>query len=74
VDDFDDLLARLNALDDFLPERFLLNAFNKIAGHLEIHVCFKQRHPDLAQGISDIGLGNLAEAAQVPKDILQFAG
>ena len=65
MDDFDDLLAGLDALDDFLAERFGFDAFDKIAGDLEIDVGFQQRQPHLAQGIADIGLGDFAQTAQI---------
>jgi hypothetical protein len=73
VDEFDDLLARLNALDDFLTDGFAFDTFNEIAGHLEIHIGFQQRKPDFAQRVGDIGFGDLAEAAQVAERALEFA-
>src|ERR1019366_1259613 len=41
---FDDLLAGLDAGDDFRAERFGFDALDKIARDLEIHVGFEQRH------------------------------
>src|SRR5581483_3614630 len=73
MDDLDDLLAGLDALDDFLAESLGFDAFDEIAGDLEIDIGLQQGEPDLAQGISDIGLGNFAEAAQVLEGILEFA-
>ena len=64
VDDFDDLLAGLDALDDFRADGLGFDALDEIAGDLEIHVGFQQRHADLAQGIGDVGLGNFPEPAQ----------
>ncbi len=73
VDDFDDLLAGMDALDDFLAEGLGLDAVDEIAGDLEIDVGFEQRHADFAQGIGDVGLGNFAEAAQVFEGVLELA-
>ena len=73
VDDFDDLLAGLDAGDDLRAERFGFDALDEIAGDLEIHVGLQQRHADLAQGIGDVGLGNFAEAAQIAEGVLEFA-
>ena len=38
VDDLDDLLTRVDALDDLLSDRLLLDIFNELFGHLEVHV------------------------------------
>ena len=74
VDDLDDLLTGLNALDDFDPDGLGLDALDEIASDLEIHVGIEQRQPDLAQGVADVGLGNLAQPAQIAKDLLELAG
>ena len=73
VDDFDDLLARLDALDDFSADGLGLDALDEIAGDLEIHVGLQQRHADFAQGIADVRLGDFAEAAQVAEGVLELA-
>ena len=73
VDDFDDLLAGLDALDDFRAEGLGFDALDEIAGDLEIHVGFEQRHADLAQGIGDVGLGNFSEPAQIAEGVLELA-
>ena len=74
VDNLDDLLSRLDALDDLLAERLGLDPFDEVAGHLEIHIGLEQREPDLPQRVADVGLGNLAQSAQVAEGVLQFAG
>jgi len=73
VDDLDDLLAGLDAGEDFRADGLGLDAFDEIARDLEIHVGVKQRHADFAQGIADIALGNLAETAQVFEGVLELA-
>ena len=59
--------------DDFRAEGLGFDALDEIAGDLEIHVGFEQRHADFAQRIADVGLGNFAEAAQVAKGVLELA-
>ena len=56
MDDFDDLLSRLDALNDFLADGLGFDALDKIARDLEIHVGLQQRQPDLAEGLTDVGL------------------
>src|SRR5207248_9851760 len=73
VNNFDDLLARLDALNDLLAERFALHPLDEIAHHLEIDVRIQQGQPDLAQGVADVSFGNLAQAAQVLEGALEFA-
>ena len=73
VDDFDDLLAGLDALDDFRADGLGLDAFDEIAGDLEIDVGFEQRQAHFAQGVADVVLGNFAEAAQIAKGVLELA-
>ncbi len=73
VDDFDDLLAGLDALNDLGADGFGFDALDEVAGDLEIHVGLQQRHADLAQGIGHVGLGDFSEPAQVPERVLEFA-
>ena len=74
VDDFDDLLAGMDALDDFLAEGLGFDAVDEIAGDLEIDIGFEKSHTDLAEGVRDIGLGDFTEAAQVLEGVLELAG
>src|ERR1043166_7799055 len=73
VNHFDHLLTRLNALDDLLPERFGFYPLDEITDHLKIDIGIQQGQPDFTQGIADVGLRNLAQAAQVSERILQLA-
>ncbi len=72
MDDLDDLLAGLDAGDDFGAERLGFDALDEIARDLEIHVGVEQGHAHFAQGIADVALGNLAEAAQVAEGVLEL--
>ncbi len=56
VDDLDDLLAGLNALDDFLAERLVLDPLDEVAGNLEIHIGLEQGDAHFAQGFADVAL------------------
>src|SRR5438132_113984 len=72
VNDFDNLLAGLNALDHFLADGLGFNALDEIPGHLEIDVRFQQRQAHLAQGLPNVGFGDFPQPAQVPKGVLEF--
>jgi hypothetical protein len=72
ADKLDDLLAGLDAGDDFGAERFGFDALDEVARDLEIHIGFQQSHPHLAQGVADVGLGNFPEAAQVLEGVLEL--
>ena len=54
-------------------ERLRFDALDEIARHLEIDIRFQQGHAHFAQGIGDVALGNLSQAAQIFKHLLQFA-
>ena len=66
------LLARLDALDDFLPNGLGFDALDKIPGDLEIHIGFQKCQADFPEGIARICLGYFAQAAQVPKSVLEL--
>ena len=72
VDDFDDVLARLDAEKDFLADRLAFDALDKIASDFEIDVGFQQGKTDLAERIADVFLGDFAEAAQVLEGALEL--
>jgi len=73
VDDLDDLLPGLNALDDLLPERLGPDALDEVARDLEVDVGLQQGLPHLPEGRAGVGLADLAQAPQIPKDLLQLA-
>ena len=72
VDNFDDLLARLDAKKDFLTDGFVFNAVDEIAGDLKIDVRFEQGETDFAEGLADVFLGDFAEPAQVLEGALKL--
>ena len=69
---FYDLLARLDALHHFLPQRLVFDFLDEIARHLEIDIGVQQRHAHLAQGLARVGLGDFAQAAEVAEGVLQL--
>ncbi len=73
MDDFDDLLSRLDALHDFLSERFGFHPLNEIARHLKIHVRLQQCEAHLTQRLTGVFLGDFAQATQVAESVLKFA-
>ena len=72
MDNLDDLLSRLDALHHLLSERLGLDLLDEIARHLEIDIGVQQRHAHLAQGVAGVGLGNLAQPAEVAEGVLQL--
>src|SRR5205823_3188607 len=73
VDDFDDLLPGLDALNDLLAEGLFLDALDEVAGDLEIHVGVQQGHSHLAQRVGDVGIRDFSQAAQVSENVLELA-
>jgi hypothetical protein len=72
VDNFNDVLAGLNAEKDFLTDRLVLDALNEIASDLEINVGFQEGQTDFAEGIADVFLRNFTEATQVFEGFLKL--
>ena len=56
------------------PEGALLDVIDELAHDLEVDVGFEQRQADLAHGLVDVGLAQLAVAAQLAEDALQALG
>ena len=64
VDDLHDLLARLEPLEDVLPERALPHRADELLDDLEVDVGLEEREADLARGARD---GLLVEAGLAPE-------
>ena len=73
VNDFDNLLPGLNALDHFLAQGLGFDALNEIARDLEIDIGFQQCQPHLTQSIADVFLRNFAQPTQVLEGVLELA-
>jgi hypothetical protein len=72
MDDFDDLFAGFDALDDLQADGLFLHPIDKVAGHLEIDVGIEEGEADLAQRLGNVGFRDPAESAQVAEDLLKF--
>jgi hypothetical protein len=73
MDDLNDMLPRLNALDHLLTYRFGFHPFDKIPGHLEIDIGLEQRQAHFAQRVPDITLRNFAQSPKIPERVLELA-
>jgi hypothetical protein len=58
VDNFDQLLARRQALEDILSQGLFFDPLYKAFGDFEVDIGFKQRTADLAQSFVNIALSN----------------
>jgi hypothetical protein len=61
------VLPRVQAPQDVSAEAALLHDGRELLHDLEVDVGFKQREPDLAHRLVDIGLGELPARADVGK-------
>ena len=64
VDDLDDLLAGVEALEDLGADRALAHAGHEVLDHLEVDVRLEQGEADLAHRGVDVRLGHAATAGQ----------
>ena len=72
VDDLDDLLGGRKRGQDFLAHGLRFDVLDELLDHPEIDVGFEQRHADFAQGALHVFGRELAFAAQVLENPLQF--
>ena len=71
VDDLDDLLAGLDAIEHVGSERALAHAGDEVLDDLEVDVRLEQGKANLAQRDVEVGLGDLGLATQAVGDRLQ---
>ena len=74
MDDLDDLLARVQALEHVGADGPLAHAGDEVLDDLEVDVRLEQGKADLAQGDVEVGLGDAGLAAQALGDGLQARG
>ena len=74
ADDLDDLLGGRKRREHFLAHGLLLDVFDELLDDAEIDVGLEQRHADFAQGGFHVLGRELAFAAQVLENPLQFVG
>jgi len=69
--DLDDVLRRRQRLHDLGGHAALLGLGDELLDDLEVDVGLEQRHANIAHGRSNIGLGQLALAAQAVKCVVE---
>ena len=74
TDDFDELLTRSQTLVNFMTNRFLFHAVDKITHDRQRNVCFQQRHAHFAQRFLDVLFGEASTAADVAQRARQTIG
>ena len=74
VENFDDLLAGLDGLDDVFAEGLLLDLFDEGLGDLVFDIGLQEGEADLAEGIGDVFLGDAAHPAEVPEGLVEIFG
>ena len=74
VDDLDDLLSRVDAVEDVRAERALADGRHEVLDDAEVDVRLEQCQADLAQGGVEIGLGDAGLASQALRDVGEARG
>ena len=74
VDDTDQRLAGVQRADDFLAERFLLDACDEVTHHRQRDIRLQQGHAHLAQHVLHIGFGDAGLAAHRLDEARQAIG
>ncbi len=74
MDDLHDLLARLEALEDVLPQRPFPYCADELLDHLEVDVRLEERKADLTRGARDRLLVEARPAAEVAEGVLESVG
>jgi hypothetical protein len=68
-----DLLRGRQRGEDVLADRLLLDAVDEGPDHLEVDVGLQERHPNLAERLLDVLLGQAAAPAELVEDRLKPA-
>ena len=66
VDRVDELLARIDPLDDLVTQRLFLNALEETLDDGQRHVRLEERNADLAQRVFDVLFGELPSTEITP--------
>ena len=74
TNDFDELLTRGQALVNFMTNRLLFYAVDKITNNRQRDVCFQQRHAHFAQRFLDVLFSKASAAADVAQRARQTIG
>src|SRR5881628_3931183 len=73
IDDVDELLTGVHALQDLLSQSFDLHPGEEILHHVKRHVGLKERDPDFPQRFANVALGDLFPRNS-PNDVAEAAG
>jgi hypothetical protein len=71
VDDFDQHLARRQALVELVADHLGANRVDEAFHHRQGNICLQQRHAHLAQCVGDVLVGEAPAAAQAFHHALQ---
>ena len=74
VEDFDDLLAGFDRLEDVLADGLGLDACDEVLGDAKLDIRFEQGDADLAQGVGNVFFGDAAHSAQVAEGFIETVG
>ena len=74
MEDFYDLLAGCNALEDLLTHRAFLDLGDELLRHREVNIRIEQRQSHLTQGVGDIRLGEPSVTTKVLEGLLKLIG
>ena len=74
VENFDDLFAGLDRLEDILAHRLFLHLGDEVLGNGEFHIGLKQRNADVAQCVGDVFFRDAAHAAKIAEGFVEAVG
>ena len=74
MEDFDDLFAGFDGLEDVLAHGFFLDPGDEVLGDAEFDIGLQQGDADLAQGVGDVFFGDAADAAEVAEGFVEVVG
>ena len=74
VDDFDDLLARVQGARTLMADGALTHTANELSSHTIVDICFEQSHAHFSHGNVNIRLGQFPVAAELFKYLIQAFG
>jgi len=72
MNDFDDLLAWRNGLENRIPESFFLDPLQELPGHLVVHIGFKKNPAYFPQSFPDHGLREEATLPEFGENAVQL--
>src|SRR5690606_13645237 len=71
--DFDDLMPGRQALEHFLSDGLLADAFDEVLDYLEVHIGLKERQPNFFERLGNILLRKHTVPTELLEDLFKFA-